>query len=344
MAAPARHQPAAAILLGEMASPPIPDERDGLVQAAAIEQALKDRGIACSRITLGLDLAAAAVTLRALAPAFAVNLVEQIGGSGRLVPLAPALLDSLGIPYGGAGAEALSMTTNKPLAKRLLRLSGIDTPDWRMADESAESADVAAGDGPWIVKSMFEEASIGLDATALVPASSQLAAAFAARAARPGGPWFAERYIEGREFNVSLLDGGEGGAARPRVLPVAEIRFVDFPAGLPRIVDYAAKWDESSFAYHHTCRAFPDSAADAALLEKLAAQAVAAWNLFGLRGYARADFRVDEAGRPWMLEVNANPCLSPDAGFMAAALRAGLDFAGVVAAILPVAAALPGGT
>jgi D-alanine-D-alanine ligase len=58
--------------------------------------------------------------------------------------------------------------------------------------------------------------------------------------------------------------------------------------------------------------------------------------LFGLRGYARVDFRVDEDGRPWILEINANPCLSPDAGFAAALERAGIGFDQAIQRILEV--------
>ena len=67
---------------------------------------------------------------------------------------------------------------------------------------------------------------------------------------------------------------------------------------------------------------------------ELAALAFECWRLFGLRGYARVDFRVDREGRPWILEVNANPCLSADAGYMAAAAEAGLEPEEVVRRIL----------
>ena len=70
------------------------------------------------------------------------------------------------------------------------------------------------------------------------------------------------------------------------------------------------------------------------MLATLKELALRCWKLFGLRGYARIDFRVDREGKPWILEVNANPCLSPDAGFSAATLRAGLTFPDVLRRIL----------
>jgi GNAT superfamily N-acetyltransferase len=105
-------------------------------------------------------------------------------------------------------------------------------------------------------------------------------------------------------------------------LPPAEIDFSAFPPAKPRIVGYAAKWETETFESVHTPRRFEFSSGDASLLDRLRALAVDCWRLFGLAGYARVDFRVDAAGQPWILEVNANPCLSPGAGFAAALARA----------------------
>ena len=110
----------------------------------------------------------------------------------------------------------------------------------------------------------------------------------------------------------------------PQVLPPAEIDFGDFPPDKPRIVGYQAKWDDESFEYHHTPRRFEFPSTDRALLAELSRLAADCWHQFGLRGYVRVDFRVDRDGRPWILEVNSNPCLSLDAGFAAAVQRAGI--------------------
>ncbi|HEY8012399.1 MAG TPA: hypothetical protein VIE70_00785, partial [Dongiaceae bacterium] len=131
-------------------------------------------------------------------------------------------------------------------------------------------------------------------------------------------------------FNLSLLAGSRG----MELLPPAEMCFVGFPPGKPRIVNYAAKWDEHSFEFHATPRRFDFGAEDGDLLKRLAATAEACWRLFELRGYARVDCRVDERGAVQVLEVNINPCLSPDAGFAAAAAQAGLDLPAIVARIL----------
>ena len=145
-----------------------------------------------------------------------------------------------------------------------------------------------------------------------------------------GGACFAERYIDGREFNLSILASGEG----PEVLPPAEILFDDYPTGKWKIVDYKAKWDRASFEYRHTYRSFEFPESDQPLLSKLGTWAKNCWELFNMRGYARVDYRVGSDNQPWLLEVNANPCLAPDAGFAAAASHRGLTFNQVVERII----------
>ncbi len=184
----------------------------------------------------------------------------------------------------------------------------------------------------WIIKSLWEHASIGLDDDGLVMTEHipEIEDILKKRAAKFGGAWFAESYIEGREFNLSLL----GDSDSPRTLPPAEIRFEGYEAGKPRIVDYRAKWATDSFEYQHTIRSFDFSPEDAPLLQTLKKIAVQCWHVFGLKGYVRVDFRVDADGQPWILEINTNPCLSPDAGFAAAVEQTGLSFAEAIEQIL----------
>ena len=145
-----------------------------------------------------------------------------------------------------------------------------------------------------------------------------------------GGAWFAEEYIDGREFNIAVLASPRG----PETLPPAEIDFSAFPAGKRRVVGYRAKWAEDSFEYGNTPRRFDFPPADDRLLEELQHLARQCWRLFTLRGYVRVDFRVDSQRRPWILEINTNPCLSPDAGFAAAIERGQIGFDRAVQRIL----------
>ncbi len=106
---------------------------------------------------------------------------------------------------------------------------------------------------------------------------------------------------------------------QPHVLPIAEIGFVGFPPDKPKIVGYAAKWDVDAPEYHATPRIFPD------LPESSVTRCPAGPASAGIASdYAATPGLTSASTRratPWVLEVNANPCLSRDAGFAAAANR-----------------------
>lgn len=316
-----------------------PDEADALVQAEAIATVLRERGATCEFLPVSLEMGRTADELQRIRPQLVFNLVESVNGQGRFIHFIPALLEALDLPFTGAGAEAMFVTSDKLLAKRLLVAEGLPTPPWiamRSTTAGAPVADhvVCEPELParLIIKSVWEDASLGLDDSSVVLARDRAAllAEIERRAPRLGGEALAELFVEGREFNLSLLeiDG------QPQVLPIAEIEFVDFPQDKPRIVGYAAKWDEASLEYRNTPRQFSFADRDQRVLADLRRLAIRAWEVFGLRGYARIDFRVDQHGQPWIIEANANPCLSPDAGFMAAAARADLSLAEVVARIV----------
>lgn len=307
-----------------------PDEADTLVQARIVEASLRRLGHEALLVPFSLDLDEMRQALGLAAPSLVFNLVEAPGGTGRLIHLAPSLMESMGLPYTGAPADAVYLTSNKLLAKRLLQHAGIATPPWVEADGS-EFPGMSSG-GLHIVKSVWEHASVGLDDDSVIEAANgrAIGASVAARARRLGGDAFAERFVAGREFNLSILAGPDG----PEVLPPAEIEFVGYGPERPRIVGYKAKWAEGSFEFANTPRKFDFPSADERLLAELRGIALACWRLFRLRGHARVDFRIDEAGKPWVLEVNTNPCLSPDAGFAAAVERSGIAFDRAIARII----------
>lgn len=306
-------RPKIALLHDAQAGTGRPDSNDTLVEAQAIAAALATLGYDAMTVPVGLDLGALERALRAAAPYAVVNLVESLEGRGELVHVVPALLESLGVPFTGCSALALAATSHKVAAKKLLLGADIATP---------ALFGTAADDGLWIVKSLSEHASLGIDDSSVVSAAA-VQRVLEARRAEFGGRWFAERFVAGRELNVPVIAAPNG----PRVLPVAEIRFDGFPTTKPAIVGYAAKWHADSFEYRNTVRSFGVEPELAARAERLS---LACWELFALDGYARVDFRVDGSGLLSVLEVNANPCLSPDAGFAAALDQAGIGYADAI--------------
>ncbi|HVS13980.1 MAG TPA: D-alanine--D-alanine ligase [Thermoanaerobaculia bacterium] len=303
-------------------------DRDVLDQVEAVGAALDRLGHRCTVTSCTLDLAAVDRTLDHLRPDLVFNLVESLGGADRLIHLAPALLEARGIPCTGSSSDVLRRTSHKTHAKEDMSAAGIPTPPTLAQWPGAVAGRVPAG-SRWIVKSTWEHGSRGLGDDVVLEPGTDVGEAMARLAGRLGGECLAEPFLDGRELNLSLLETPQG----PRVLPPAEIEFVGFPQDKPRIVGYAAKWDEGSFESQHTPRTFDFPASDAPLVEQVAEIARLCWATLGLRGWARVDFRVDREGHPWVLEVNANPCLAPDAGFPAALERGGLAFDDAIAAI-----------
>lgn len=292
-----------------------PDELDTLVQVEEVSEALRKLGWRASVLQADLDFEATISAIEVASPSCVVNLVESLGGDSRLIHLVPLLLQAVRVPFTGSAGDAIYLSTQKPLAKRWMRLNGLLTPDWFVP-----AGPPADRDSTWIVKSVWEHASLGMDDDCIVTGTAAACARMEQCSERHGGEWFAERFVDGREFNISVLE--EDG--EPRILPIAEMTFVDFPEGKPRIVGYAAKWDEDAPEYHATRRDFPDLAAtERSTLDEIVRKC---WYIFGLGGYARVDIRLDERGTPWVLEVNANPCLARDAGFVAAACQAGMHY------------------
>jgi len=316
-----------------------PEESDVLDQVQAVSGSLRQLGHRVAVLPCTLDLQLVGERLEELRPDVVFNLVESLGGSDALMHLVPAVLDSRGIPYTGSPTRSIFLTNDKLLAKGFLRDNGLPTPAW--ASLRRHQGQPPAGEngqpltGSFVIKAVSEHSSFGLEevVSSAGPARS-VGDLLRLQEARWDRPCFAEEYVEGREFNVSLLAGPGGVDAPPEVLPPAEIDFSGLPPGRPRIVGYRAKWDKTSAEYRNTPRTFDFLSADGLLLEQLHRLALGCWQVFQLQGYARVDFRVDEQRRPWILEVNTNPCLSPDAGFAAALDRAQVEYKNAIERIV----------
>jgi D-alanine-D-alanine ligase len=309
------------LLHSDVAPDAAEDELDCLIQAEAIAQALRILNYKPILLPFGLDLNKTIIKLKSLKPLAVFNIVETLASRGSLIYFAPAILDTLQIPYTGCGTQAMFQTSNKPLAKKIMRDSGIATPDW-IEQEGLDSQKDNAN--TYFIKSSWEHASIGLDEDSLINYTSKAKTLkeMNHRKEKLGGSCYAEAYIDGREFNVAIISGKNG----VKVLPIAEMLFQDYAPDKLKIVDYKAKWNVDSFEYNNTIRKFNFQKKDAGLISSLREITLRCWNIFSLRGYARVDFRVDNNGKPWVLEINSNPCLSPDAGFAAALQQAKIQY------------------
>jgi D-alanine-D-alanine ligase len=297
------------------------DELDCLQQAQSIAEALSTLNYEAVLLPFEPNLNNTITMLTSLKPYAVFNIVETLDSRGSLIYFAPAILDILQIPYTGCPTEAVFQTSNKPLSKKIMHYAGIATPSWMDQEGFGSRTDTA---GIYLIKSSWEHASIGLDEDSLIPYinNENLLQEMNLRKEKLGGSCYAEAYIDGREFNVALISDREG----VEVLPIAEMIFQEYASDKPKIVDYKAKWIADSFEYNNTIRKYDLPESDSDLISDLREIALRCWHLFSLRGYARVDFRVDKNSKPWVLEINSNPCLSPDAGFAAALQHANIKY------------------
>jgi D-alanine-D-alanine ligase len=313
------------VLHSDIAPDAPPEEQDTIIAADAVAGALTRKGHSALKAAFPKDPNVLAAVLELNAPDIVFNLVEGVDGLGQLAPQAPQRLAEMGVPFTGVTAEAMAITNDKPRTKLRLRDAGLATPDW------SEPPDwQGIGSGRYIVKSALEDASIGLDDGCVVEGRDAVMRRAALAHEKFSGGWFAEKFVEGREFNIAVLQGPHG----PRILPMAEMRFEAWPEGKPRIVGYDAKWEEDSSGWNHTVRAFGVEKNEPVLAAKIADACRATWSLFALSGFVRVDFRISEEDEPLILEINTNPCISPDAGFAAAAAEAGMSYDDLIAVIL----------
>ncbi len=304
------------------------DEQDTLIQRDQVCEALNTLGWNTRHLATGLDLESTMTSVMRFRPACIFNLVESLGGQGRLIHFVPALLQGSGYLFTGCSSDAIYSSSHKLMAKNRMRQCDIRTPEFFSLGDTPYPVKAS---NRWIVKSVWEHASFGLDDGCVVKSVDAAVERIFACTRRHGGEWFAEEFVDGREFNISVLECN----GRPQILPMAEMTFVGFPPDKPRIVGYAAKWDEEAPEFHATQRIFPEL--PAGLHHALQEAVMGCWKAFGLSGYARVDFRVDADGNPWVLEVNANPCIARDAGFTVAAQQAGISHDAIVKNILEAA-------
>lgn len=240
-------------------------------------------------------------------------------------------LEAMGYRFTGSDGYTISQAAHKARTKALLAAAGVPTPPWRVFRDPAEVPDAPLPGLPFplIVKPVAEDASLGVGPDAVVydPEALRRRVAYVVECYRQAA--LAESFVRGREFNISVW--GEP----PQVLPLAEIDFSAFSDPLECIVSFAAKWLEDSFEYHHTLVVCPADV-EPWLGEIIAETALRAYEVIGCRGYARVDMRVAD-GVPYVLEVNPNPDLSPDAGFARAACAAGYDYTAMITRILSLA-------
>jgi len=285
-----------------------PDELDVLNQRDLVIKACESLHYEVCCLSVGENLKAAIDKVRNENPDAVFNLMEASWGIAELCYVAPALLNAYKIRYTGVPLDALFVTGNKVLAKKLMQFNKLPTADFY----SISDLNQLNPSKTYIVKPIWEEASVGITADSIFKIADK--EKFEIIKKLPNSHYFVEEFIDGRELNISMLANKSG----VEVLPAAEIIFSSYYNDKPKIVGYQAKWDEESEAYKHSNRAFNTLINYKKLEEKLVIICKKCWEAFNLKGYARVDFRVDKNESVFILEINGNPCIAPDSGFVAA--------------------------
>ena len=303
--------------------------RDVLQVAAALADALTRGKQVAVPVAVGAEPLAAFQSLGRHPPDLVVNLCESVSGDSRGEMAASAVLDILELPYTGSGPLALGLALHKDKAKELLFARGVPTPAFAVVNSLSEVASVQLP-FPLIVKPVREDASAGVTFDSVVHDTQALREAVHLVLRTFHQPALVEAYIAGREVYVSFLGN------TPRVvLPLSEIHFGKAFDGQPRIVSYRAKWEVASPECRDSpsgpCKLPPEVEA------RVVSAALGAFEALGCRDYGRVDLRLSAEGQPYVIDINPNCDLHPQAGYARTAAAAGMEYAALGSRLVDVA-------
>jgi D-alanine-D-alanine ligase len=234
------------------------------------------------------------------------------------------LLELMSIPYTGSDPFALGLALNKFHVKQILRSGGIPTARGYLRHPGQRLTIPRGMRFPMFVKPAHEDASLGINSNSVCHTPEDLERQIRYIHEIYSQEALVEEYLDGREFNVSVI-----GDESPEVLAVQEIDFAGMPEGEPKIVSYRAKWDEESEFYSGTVPVCPANIPKR-MENRIKDIAIRSHRCVGCRDYSRVDMRTDARGNLFVLEVNPNCDISPNAGFARAARVAGYSYSEMI--------------
>lgn len=265
------------------------------------------------------------------------NIYEAPIGDAFMEVNVASIFELLEIPYTGSGPQALGLALDKPSSKRIFALKNIPTPKFEVFDTPRFEWKQQLS-FPVIIKPIHEDASAGITRHSVVSDVTTLRERIETLIANFKQPVLVEEYIEGRELNVAVV-----GNDPPEVLPISEIDFSGLPEDMPNICTFEAKWVENSIEFQKTVPICPAELPES-IRQTVSAVALKAYQAMGCRDYARVDIRLSDEGTPYVLEVNPNPDISPDAGFIRSAKAHGWSYDTTICNIVRIAVERIGAT
>jgi D-alanine-D-alanine ligase len=285
--------------------------------AESVFSALSDTGYTAVILPLRESLMSLLRRVKELKVDVLINLCEGYLGRPQLEANVAAVFEAFGISFTGNSAKALAICQDKFKSKAILNSFGLPTARGRLVTSTDQKLDLRF---PVIVKPNHEDASLGIYQDSVVHDHAALTERISKIINEYKQPALVEEFIQGREFNVALIEKDKLEA-----LPVSEIDFSAMPESAPHIFSYEAKWFEDHILFVTTPAICPTPIEDS-LRGQLQQYALAAFQAMGCRDYARVDFRMAKDGRVYILEVNPNPDTSLDAGYCRALKAAGIEY------------------
>jgi D-alanine-D-alanine ligase len=277
-------------------------ERDVLHAVAAIVAHLSCAGFDLETRAVGHDFTSFCDSLRRSPPDVVFNLFEGLGDDPYSECRFAQLLEDEGVAFTGCSSRTLWQAGRKDVAKQLLRRAGLPTPDYFVINAMPFAERPCRW--PAIVKPAFRDASIGIDQGSVVTDAELLRGRVAHVVREYGFPVLVEEFVGGREVSVAVIDWPE-----VRALWEVETVFSDGHGAWP-IVSYDAKWRTDSRDYETTPLRCPAELAPH-IASRLADMARHAFRVLGCRDFVTVDFRIDDGGVPYVLEVNPNAQMTP---------------------------------
>jgi D-alanine-D-alanine ligase len=294
----------------------------------AVHQALIQSGHTVVCLPLLPPLETARESLEGLEADIVFNLFEGFDGYPETEAAVVNFLSKLGLTYTGCPESALSLGLDKVKTKARLAAIGIDTPKYQLLGPKTTSLFHLSY--PCIVKPCAEDGSNGITEESVVHDFTSLEKQVATINKCFGRRALVEEFVDGREFNITIL-----GTSEPKALSISEIVY-SLPPETPKILSFSAKWDPESVYFQHTKAVCP-AEIDIELQERITQTALLAFRLLGSCGYARIDFRLDAKEQLKVIEVNPNPDISPDAGAALQAQAAGMTYTQFIEQIVQLA-------
>jgi D-alanine-D-alanine ligase len=274
------------------------------------------------------DLAAIRQANDEFKPHIAFNLLEAFHEVGTYDQNVVSYLELLRLPYTGCNPRGMFLARDKALSKKLLHYHRLPVPEFVVMRRRRRPVLPKRLGFPLFVKSLTEEASIGISQASVVEDETKLRERVQFIHESIGTDALVERYIEGRELYCGAL-----GNERLRMLPVWELTFDNMPAGQHKIATERVKW---SFKYQAKVGVTTGPAADLPEDTNKRIQHISrrAYRVLEMSGYGRIDLRLDAAGHVYILEANPNPQIAQYEDFALSAAHAGISYADLIQRIL----------